>query len=177
MVVHDGLCFASFGLFWVWKWNAVTMGIVYRLTLLMHLVASSGERYCSTKVLHFVSNDASLSATTWLCFMLGGLKDLVWMLLFLEWILSVYWIWWICQIQGRVLIWIWFEIQLQIHTFSYLSLTLSYLSFKNKVDSDGFQIKSKSNPNQYTPPGFGKSTKSNTLDFIVVPWVKRFMFL
>jgi hypothetical protein len=28
---------------------------------------------------------------------------------------------------------------------------------------DGFQIKSKSNPNQYTPPGFGKSTKSNTL--------------
>ena len=70
---------------------------------------------------------------------------------------------WICQIQGRILIWIWFEIQLQIHTFSYLSLTLSYLSFKNKVDLDGFQIKSKSNPNQYTPPGFGKSTKSNTL--------------
>ena len=55
------------------------------------------------------------------------------------------------------------EIQLKIHTFSYLSLTLSYLSFKNKVDLDGFQIKSKSNPNQYTPPGFGKSTKSNTL--------------
>ncbi len=39
---------------------------------------------------------------------------------------------------------IWFEIQLQIHTFSYLPLTLSYLSFKNKVDLDGFQIKSKS---------------------------------
>jgi hypothetical protein len=31
------------------------------------------------------------------------------------------------------------------------------------VDLDGFQIKSKSNPNQYTPPGFGKSTKSNKL--------------
>ena len=76
---------------------------------------------------------------------------------------AVYWIWWICQIQGRILIWIWFEIQLQIHTFSYLSLTLSYLSFKNKVDLDGFQIKSKSNPNQYTPPEFGKSAKSNAL--------------